>query len=269
MYNKIIWADKYIQLLNEDQGLWKLGTSYSEFIRDGATSVRRPKICKLNLYKNTGTASDSANRKKAKADSTYVETALDIYCVPFANEAAAQFESNDVLRQKFLEQAAIRTARQFNIDFITAGLKTTNALTTAAAGVFAWNDIASIIKKMNELEIPQDNRIIIIPADMTSDFLTMDVIKLAVSYNTVQLQTGKFGSVLGTSFFVTALTPTIAGKKPILGAYAPGIASIVGKTGQIEEVWDPENLWKVVDVLAHGAFDLDDNDFAVKMTLKS
>jgi hypothetical protein len=270
MYDKIVTADTFIMLLLEDLGLWTRGNrSYDALVQPGATSVRRPKLSKLVCKKNTGTAKDSADRKGGKNDTVMVETALDTYAVPFKDEVAAAFESNDEIRQGLVGVASKTMIRQFNTDFIAAGLKTTNKVDAKTSGIIEWADVAALIQSMTELEIPQEDRIIVFPANIQADFLSMDVIKMALSYNAGQLSSGKFTEILGHTFFVSALVPEVAGKKPILGAYAPGIASILSKTGKVKEVYDNDNLQDIIDLLAHAAFDLDDKDFAVKLIPKT
>lgn len=269
-WNKVVTSDRVIQRLIEQQGLYQLmNRTYDPLVMPGATSVRRPRLANLVVRKNTGASATDASRKKAKADTEMVDTPLDVYAVGILNEIAAQFESNDMLLREYEISMALKLGEQFDIDVIAAADTTTNVIETAASGVLAWKDITALSAKMNKLKVPRENRIVVIPAELESQFWDIDVVKNAASYNVSTLNSGKFVDFMGMKFYITGLAGLVAGKDAVRCIYGPGLAFILARNGQIEDVYSPDPIGHVIDMLAFGAAALDDPAFAVVMKLKA
>ena len=269
-WNKIVTSDIVIQRCIEQLGLYQLmNRSYDPLVMPGATSVRRPLLANLVVRKNTGAGPLDSSRKKSKADTTMVETSLDTYAVGIFNEMAAQFESNDALLREYEISMALQLGQQFDLDCITAADQTSNKIETAASGVFAWKDIIKMIATMDKNLVPRDNRVFVIPSELEAQFWDIDVIKQAAAYNSTILTNGKIIDFMEMKFFITGNAPKVSTKDAVRLIYGPGLAFILSHSGQIEETYDPTNIGKVYDMLAHGAAALDDDRFAVVMTLKA
>lgn len=270
-FNKVVTSDIFIRACIEAQGIFTRGNrSYDYLVAPGATSVRRPKLPKLVVKKNTGTAADSADRKGTKADTTMVETSLNTYAVPIKDEIAAQFESNKKLVNDFAQAAKTTLEREWDKDFIAAGMATTNIIQTAASGTLSWKDLIKISQKFRTLEVPRDGMIMVVSAALEDQLMDIDVIKNAASYNTQILSTGKLINVNGFEIFVSGLVPktTVNNKDCVVGIHGPGLASIISNTGEIKEAWDGVNLQDNLDFVAHAGFELDGAEFAVVLELK-
>ena len=266
-FEKIAFADAVITRLIENQGLYQLtNRSYDSLVQPGATSVRRQKLASLVVKKNTGTSPTSADRKKLKNATTMVDTALDVYSVPLAAEAAAHFESNDQLRRDYEVSAAMALMQQFDADVIAAA-QATSQVQVAPAGDLTWKTLTLPNKLMNVAKVPKEDRVVVVSANLEDQFMNIDVIKNAASFNLTVLNKGKFVEVLNMKFFISGLVEQIGGKDNIVGYYAPGLAFILSKTGEWKEAWDGENLQDNIDLLAHAAAELDGDEFAavVKM----
>lgn len=266
-WNKIVTSDVVIQRCIEQPGLYQqMNRSYDALVAPGATSVRRPLLSSLTVRKNTG--EEYEDRKKAKADTTMIETSLDVYAVGIFNEMAAQFESNDALLREYEISMAMQLGQQFDLDVIAAADATKNVIETAATGTLVWKDIVKCMANLDKKQVPRDNRVIVIPAELEDQFWDMDIVKSAAAYNSTILTSGRFVEFMGMKFFITGLAPKVAEKDAVRMIYGPGLAFILSHTGQIESVYDPVNVGKVYDMLAHGAAALDDDKFAVVMKLK-
>lgn len=272
-YDKIVTADTFILLLQEMQGIWQNGNrGYDAWVKPGATSVRRPKVSKVPVTKNgsgVGYDNTGVSRTNAKANTTMVETSLDLYTASFFDEVAAAFESNAVLRQQLLSGAAVSINEKFDIDFLAAVLSTTNLFETKESGVFSWEDVAALMGKMTGKKMPRQNRIIVFDADLEADFLSIDVIKNALSFNNGLLTSADFTRFMNYRFYVSANMAKVDGQPACAAFWGPGVASILSKQGVVKEVYDSTNKGDIIDVHAHAAFELDDNDFAVVYSRKA
>lgn len=261
-WDKSVTADAVITRLIENQGIYTLcNRGYDALVQPGATSVRRPRLPLLKVKKNTGTASNSADRKKAKADTKMIETELDVYAVPIANEVAAKFESNDFLRTEFEVSASMSLSEQFDTDCIAAAQATTNRF-NFKEGELSWKDITGIKAFFTKKKIPRDKRILVVDADLEDAFWNLPVIEKQTGYNITTLQNGTFTNLLGFNIFFSALAPKINDKSTITAWYGPGLAFILNRIGEIKEGYNPEELQDDIDLLAHAAAELDNNDFA-------
>jgi len=270
-YNKIVVAQTVIARAIEAQGIFQYGNrGYDSLCKAGATTVRRPKLPTLVVKKNTGTASDSADRKGTKSDVTMVDTDLDIYAVPIKDELAAQFESNRQLLNEFSISAAKSLTKAWDTDFITAAQATTNVFDTAASGVLAFKDIIKVKKEFHKHEVPidQDGLVLCVSAELEDQLMDIDVFKQAAAFNLKTFESGKFLNVWGMNVFISGLVPKVSDKDCIVGIYGPGLASIISHTAETKESWNGTLLQDDIDIVSHAAFELDDNDFAVVVKLK-
>lgn len=273
MFDKIVTAEKIIAATMEAKGIFQYGNrSYDSLVTsaNGATSVRRSKLGGYTVRKNTGDDYRSATRTKAKGDTNMVDTALDVYAVGIENEVAAKFESNDALLNEHIKRMSIALRREFDKDFCAAAMATDQVIQTKASGKLAWADLAAINKHFHKLEVDDvGNRITIVDADLEDQLMDIDVIKNAISFSMLKLGgKEKVIEVLGQTIIITALMEKYEGQPAVLGVHGEGLASIVSRFGEIEDAYYPTNLSRIYDMLAHAAFELDDNKFSVILKLK-
>ncbi len=272
-WSKSVTADTVIQRLYENKGFYQLcNRSYDSLVQPGATSVRRPKLATLAAKKNAGTAPGDAARKKTKDSTTMVETTLDVYTVPILNELASHFESNDAMRREYEISMAEALTEQFNTDVLEAAQATSNIEETAGAEL-AWADLIRILRHYEDSKVPEDGRNIVIGSGFMEQFYGIDVIKTAVGFNRELLSAGMSNKMLGANWFVSGLVPQIGGKNTVTSWYSKGLAFILSKQGEIKEVYDPGEAGvrtpgDVIDMTAHAAAELDDDDFAFVIKAK-
>lgn len=267
-FNKPLTVMQVITRLIEVLSLFNLcNRSYDGYVTEGASSVRRPKLANLNVKKNEGTAAGSGDRIGMKSGTTMVETELDVYAVPILSEIAGKFESNDKLRVEWIKSAVLALQQQFDKDVIAAAQATTN-IHQFAGDKMAWGDITKISAVFNQNKVPKDGRVVVVSANLEQEFWDIDAIKNAASYNMQLLASGKMVEVLGMKFFISGNVEKVNGKDNIVGFYGQGLAFILSKFGEIKEVYSPELLADVIDMLAHAGCELDSNEFAVVITTK-
>lgn len=266
-WDKIVTADTVVQRLYEDKGIYQdCNGTYNSLVKQGATSVRRPKLASLTAKKNEGTTAGHADRKNTRSGTTMVETTLDLYTVPILNELVGEFESNGELRRQYEISMSMALKRQFNKDVIAAAQATSNTGNFEGA-TLGWNDFTKIIKHFEDNEVPEDGRVIVVSSALTQEFYSIDTIKTAVGFNRELLQNGLANQMLGAKWYISGLVPTIGGKANIVGFYGPGLAFILSRFGEIKETYDPGEAGvrapgDVIDMAAHAAAELDDDVFA-------
>ena len=265
-YNKILVADSVVQRLVENQGIYQLcNRSYDSLVIPGASSVDVPKLA-VTKVKKTGTSATHADRIKSKDKTSMVNIPLGPYVVPLANEILSKYETNGALGMQYLDSAALQIEEQFDIDVLTEAQSTSDK-TVFASAKLTWADIVGIGKNMDVNKVPKSGRVIAVNANLAEDFFDIDVIKAAIGYNQSFLQSGTLLKILGMTFFITGLAPTItvdeAEHYTVTGFYGPGLAFILSRNGEIKEAWDGENLQDNIDLLAHAGVKLFDDKFAV------
>lgn len=266
-WNKIVTSDSVIQRLYEDKGIYQeTNRSYDSLVEKGATSVTRPKLATVTAKKNEGTAAGDAARKNTKDDTVMVTTDLDVYTVPIYSAVAAKFESNDMLRRQYEISMALALKRLINKEVIAAAQATSNVVNAGGANL-AFDDYVGILEFFESHEVPEENRIIVTPAGLMKQFYAIPTIATAVGFNKELLQQGMSNQMLGARWYVSGLVPTLGGKQNIVAWYSQGLAFILSNEGEIMETYDPgvdgtRKPGQVIDMLAHGAAELDDDVFA-------
>lgn len=261
-YTKTLVADSVVQRLIETQGIYSYcNRAFDGLVRQGATSVDIPKLADLTV--NTGgVSSTDSSRAKTKTDTTNVNVALGKAVVPLADEVLAQFESNGMLLKEYIASAALTFQEYFDKMVITEALTTTNEIESFSE--LTWLEIVGINKKLDVLKVPKRGRIFCISAEFSDDFYNIDVVKNAMAYNSIKLETGEFINVMGYKFFISGLVPTAGAKNQIVGFYGPGLAFILSRYMELKTGWDETNLLDVNDLLCHFGKKLLNVNFACK-----
>ncbi len=267
-FTKTLVADAITKALVDKQGIFThCNRSYDGLVAQGATSVDIPALPTL-VRKTTGTSSTHADRKGVKAGVSMVNVPLAVSTVPVKEEILGRFETNGKLMQEFVNGAADTFQEGFDSDVITAAVSGAPPASQMAAAALAWGDIMKVSALLNAAKVPQDKRIIVIPAALEEAFYSIDVVKSAMAAQKDLLE-GQFVVIRGMKFFISSLVPQkTAGKENILGLYGPGLAFILSRYMEQERVWDPENLQANVDFIAHSGVKLLKSEFAAVVRQK-
>lgn len=263
---KTLLSDSIVQRLIETQSIFSFcNRSFDSLVRQGASSVDVPKLPSL-VVKTAGTAGDHADRKKFVADTTLVNVPLSRAAIPVAGEALEQYMSNGNLLKEFSISAADTFIEKFDTDAITEAQTTTDKTAFAGASM-AWADVVDINAKLDANKVPKNGRIIAISAALAGEFFNIDVVKNAVAYQGNILNSGQLINLMGMRFFISGLVPTVtiaaAQKQNMVGIYGPGLAFILSRSMDLEDVYDVTNLQRNYDFLAYYGKKLFDVKFAV------
>ena len=119
---------------------------------------------------------------------------------------------------------------------------------------------------LNAAKVPDQNRVIIIPTALESEFYDIDVVKQAMAFQS-QLLTGQFITIRGMKFYISAqVGQKVAGKENIVGFYGPGLAFILSRYMEQMQNYDPELLQNNIDFLTHSGVKLFKNEYAVVLS---
>ena len=270
-WNKTVTADSVINLCIEQPGLYQLmNRSYDALIAPGATSVRRPLLADLTVRVDTGADFVDDLRPAIGAKTKTVESALHTFAVGILAEMAAKFGSNNLLVTQYENAMALALGRKFSYACIDAADKTAFITETAATGTLTWEDILRMDANMTAREVPQENRVFVIPAALSMNFWGMDVMKGIVTHQVEIFNSGKLIEFMG-KYFITVGNPAKVGqneKDAIRLIYGPGLAFGLSHFGEIEDAYSPKDIAHAYDMLAYGFAELDDYKFAEVMTIK-
>lgn len=263
---KTLLSDSIVQRLIETQSIFSLcNRSFDALVKQGATSVDVPKLPSL-VIKTAGTAGEHADRKKFIADTTLVNVPLTRAAIPVAGEALEQYMGHPTLLKEFSISAANTFTEKYDTDAITEAQTTTDK-TAFAGATMAWADVIDINARFDSNKVPKNDRIIVISSTLAAEFFNIDVVKNAVSYQRDILGSGQLIQLMGMKFFISGLVPTVtisaAQKANMVGIYGPGLAFIIGRHMDLEDVYDVTNLQRNYDFLAYYGRKLFDVKFAV------
>lgn len=267
-FTKTLVADAVIHALTEKQAIYQsCNRSYDGLVAQGATSVDIPALPTL-VRKTTGTSSTHGDRKGIKGDTTMVNVPLSVSTVPIKEEILARFETNGKLMEEFVAGSANTFQEGFDLDVLTEAVTGAPTATEMAGTSLAWSDIMKLSALLNTAKVPQQNRIIVIPAALEEQFYAIDVVKSAMAAQKDLLE-GQFVVIRGMKFYISSLVPKkVSGKENILGLYGPGLAFILSRYMQQERVWDSENLQANVDFVCHSGVKLLKSSFAAVVRQK-
>ena len=261
-FTHAVLADIFLKGLYESQALWnKMNRSFDGLVANATMdSVDIPMNPQL-VVSSSAVASDSANRKKAKADTSSVNVPFGLYTIAMTQEEEERMLMNGRLLQNFLAD----TNDAFNdaLDSVViAEAQTTNKIINWSGANLAWGDIVNVDAKFNELNVSKRDRIVVIPASRQSDFMSIDVVKSAMAYNKDLLEKGVF-VINNTQFYISSYVGKIGGKDNIVGINARGLAVVLKGYMQRNAVYDVSVRKTHVDYNTGAAVKLLKNEFAV------
>lgn len=262
MFTHAILADTFLKGLYESQALWnKMNRSFDAYVADKIMdSVDIPLNPQL-VVSSTAVASDSANRKKAKADTGKVNVPFALYTIPLTQEMEAKILMNGRLLQNFLADMTDAFNDAVDKVVIEEAQKSSKVLSWKGAKI-SFDDIIGIDQKFNELKVPKRDRIIIVPASLQSDFMAIDVVKQAMAYNQSLLEKGIF-VINNTQFYISASAGKVGGKENLVGIATPGLAVVLKGYMDRNEVYSLDDRATHIDYNTGVAIKLLKDEFAI------
>lgn len=255
-------ADAVLRGLYESQALWnKMNRSYDSFVADRTMDSVDIPINPVLVASTSAVATDSANRKKAKTDTSKVNVPFALYTIGMKQEQEEKILMNGKLLNNFLLDANDALSDKLDADVLAEAQTTSNSINWAGANL-SWADIVAVDAKFNTLKVPRRSRIVVIPAARQSDFMAIDVVKQAMAYNKELLEKGVF-VINNTQFYISAHVAQIGGKDNIVGIAAPGLAVVLKGYMQRESAYNVATRDTDVDYNTGAAIKLLKNEFAV------
>lgn len=265
-FSKTLVADSVATRLIETQALFnQFNRSFDSLVRPGASSVDVPLLAIPTVKTTSGYALDGADRKETKTDTTNVNVALTTYSVPLAGEILGQYESGGMLLDQYFKSAADVLTQNFDSLVMTEIISTTNKAAFAGASM-AWADVVGIKKTLDLKKCPQNDRVLIIDANIADEWYAVDGVKSALTYSQQMFEDG-IPRFLGFKVFITGNAPTHTtsvghSKYCIMGAYGPGVAAILSRNMDVHSAWDTINLREAIDCVSHFGAKLLHADYA-------
>ena len=265
-FSKTLVSDSVAARLIETQALYgKTNRSFDSLVRPGASSVDIPLLAIPTVKTNTGYALDGSDRVETKENTTNVNVALTTYSVPLADEILSQYESGGMLLDQYFQSAADVLTQYYDRLVMTEIISTTNKAAFAGASM-AWADIVGIAKALDLAKCPRNNRILIVDANIADEWYAVDGVKAALQYSEQMFGSG-VKRFLDFDVYITGNAPTHTNsvghsKYCIMGAYGPGIASILNRKMDIKSAWDTTNLREAIDCVSHFGCKLLANGYA-------
>lgn len=233
-----------------------------------ANSVDVPKNPQL-VVRSTGAAIGHADRKKSKADMGTVNVPFQKRIIQMEEEYESRAETNGDALNAFVSDVVRAFERDFN------GLCMNEALASAVAAggenliatngdELVENDLSRIKTFFITQEVPNEEQIVVIPAAMSDQFKAIPMIKNAMSFNKDLLEKG-VAVVDNILYLISAKLNQVAGKNALCGFYSKGIAFVIKKYLDREEVWDTVNTTRYIDFLAYVAVKCTRPQYSVAM----
>jgi len=233
-----------------------------------ANSVDVPKNPQL-VVRSTGAALGSADRKKSKDDMGTVNVPFQKRIIQLEEEYESRAETNGEALSAFTTDVTRAFERDFNNLCMNEALASAvlaggaNLVDTTGSELIE-NDLSRIKSFFINQEVPNEDQIVIIPANLADQFKAIPMIRNAMSYNKDLLEKG-VAIVDNILYLVSAKLDQVGGKDALCGFYSKGIAFVIKKYLDREEVWDTVNTTRYVDYLAYVAVKLTRTQYSIAM----
>lgn len=268
--NPVVTSSMVIKGLYESLGLFtKCRRDLDGLVKDKwANSVDVPKNPQL-VVRSTGAALGSPDRKKSKDDMGTVNVPFQMRMIQMEEEYESRAETSGEALVAFTSDVVRAFERDFN------GLCMNEALASAVlaggpnlvdttGSELIENDLSRIKSFFIAREVPNEDQIVIIPAGLSDQFKAIPMIRNAMSYNKDLLEKG-VAIVDNILYLVSAKLDQVTGKDALCGFYSKGIAFVIKKYMDREEVWDTVNATRYVDYLAYVAVKLTKTEYSIAM----
>jgi hypothetical protein len=227
-YSHAILFDLAIKGLYDSTALWnKMNRSYDRFMNnDRGTSAQIPKNPQL-VALTEGVAEDDARRKSAIGDTDMITVPFDTITIPMSQEIEDELLLGNYNINNFVsdcDAAFSHSADGLVLASIAAeaGVQKIDS----KSDVLCYEDILQIDQTFNERDIPQAQRIVVIPASRTVEFKNIELVKQAMAYNQKLLESGVF-IIDGKQFYISSRTPKVEGRDAIYGIHTQNMVVVL------------------------------------------
>lgn len=265
-YSKVLVADMIVEPLIESQNLFGIATNraFDSLVKVGASSVDVPDLA-IPEVRTTGTTSTASERKDSHDDVTMINIPLSVKAVPLSNKILGQYESEGFIAKQYLQLATRAYEQYFDTQVITAAQGGTQ--TRFIGSEMSWADLTGIKKRMDIAKVPQQDRFLVVDANLYDEFLSLEPVKTAMAFQRDYLAKGLVPEILGFKVYNSGLVGTVVGDDAgahtnITAWYGPGIAFVLNHYGEVKEVYDNANLKDVTDIIAYSGIKLLKTAFA-------
>lgn len=244
--------------LYESLGLFnKCNRSYDSRVQSQwASSVDVPRNPQL-VVRDTAAAKNSADRKKTKDDIDTINIPFQKRIIHITDQLEGNYETNGDSLRAFTADVVRAFERDFNN--LCANEALANAVAVGGAAVKPWAanelqyaDLNKINQYFDGLEVPKEERVVIIDNDVADQFKNIDVVKSAVAFNKDLLEKG-VAVIDNVTYMISANLNKVNGKPALVGLWTKALAFIIKKHMDRKEVWDTEETVTHVDFIGYVA----------------
>jgi hypothetical protein len=261
-YNKKAVSDKVLIRVREDKGLWnKVNRMYDALAQPPYSSVDIPKIPITEVIEETNTPVNSENRTAMHASTEMVNVPLIKAKISVREEIEAGFESGSMLRDAFIEGARRSFKRYFDLRVIKAAQLTTQKIGWKG-DTLQYKDLIAISAKFDQLEIPYDERSIVIPATEKTDFYDDPQMQKILAY-VKEYQEGAVVKVDNMDLYVSGKIPTVEGQPNVVGIWNPGTAFILANDIVPKGRYDETTMSDISDFIVRTGALTTMNEYAI------
>jgi hypothetical protein len=270
-YSHAILFDLVLRGLYDSVGLWnKCNRAYDKFMGNNqGTSAHIPKNPQLVVL-DEGSAVDSADRKAAIADTDMVDVPFKILTLPMLQEIEDQILLGNMNINNFImdaDAAFSNKADALVLAEAASGAHADNKL-DSKTDVISYEDITMIDQRFNILNIPQNQRIIVVPAARTQEFKNLDIVKQAMAFNK-ELLTGGVSVIDNKQFYISSVAPKVAGKDALYGLSTQQMVVVLKGYMERKEVYSTVTRKTAVDYNSGLAVKLARSEGAVIIKMKA
>lgn len=257
-------ADMFLAGLYDSQAIWnKTNRNFDSRVTDKfADSVDLPINPQLVVSKSP-VARDSANRKGAKKDTSKVNVPFGLYTIALSQEEEERLFYNGKLLSNVVTDGVAALDDQLDADVIAQAL-TTSKSGSWTGSTLSWTDVVTLDAMLSIQKAPRRDRVTLIPSQLQSQFLSIDVVKNAMAYNQRLLESGVF-IINGVQFYMSPQFAT-ADQNTIVGCYASGIATVLKGYMDRKESYDNSTRKTDIDYNTGAAVKLLRDEYAAKLT---
>ena len=217
-----------------------------------AKSVDVPLMPQLVVSK-AAVAEGHADRKRGSDVST-VNVPFSTYIVPIACVLEDIMATNDQLLNALAAQVVAAFERGLDVDSLAAAVLALPGgnKDIMAGGTMQDVDIMKVLSWFNKKELPDTDRLVIVPTNLEEEFYACPMVKQAMSYNQNLLETGVI-KIKNATFIVTALASQVDNKDALQAIWGQSIAAVVKNSGLDRfEAYVAGSGLKVVDYAGYG-----------------
>mgnify|MGYP001617490985 CR=1 FL=1 len=163
-------------------------------------------------------------------------------------------KSGKVLRDALAAQVVAAFERGLDVDSLAAAVLALPGgnKDIMAGGTMQDVDIMKVLSWFNKKELPDTDRLVIVPTNLEEEFYACPMVKQAMSYNQNLLETGVI-KIKNATLIVTALASQVDNKDALQAIWGQSIAAVVKNSGLDRfEAYVAGSGLKVVDYAGYG-----------------